>query len=67
MIAYYQRFKTEPIYLYDDQEKTYVKSVPGKGYFAKLKGGKEFSMQYDNAIVIRAIDGKCEVAKKEYD
>lgn len=66
-IEYYNRFKSETIYLYYDTEDVYVKSVPGDGCFAKFKGGKEFQIRPDSDIVVRAIVSKNEVTKEQYD
>lgn len=65
--AYWQRFKTEPIYLWEDQEQVYVRSVPGGGYFAKYKGYKEFAIYHTDHIVVRAIAARQEVTKEEYE
>ncbi len=53
--------------MYNDQEETYVKSVPGTKCYAKFKGGKEFEMKPENDIVIRAMSAAREVSAKEYD
>ena len=67
-LKYYERFKTEIMYLWNDEAEVYVKSDPAaKGYFAKFKGGQEFPIAADSKTVVMAIDGKREVSKKEYD
>lgn len=67
LIKYYQRFKNEVIYLWNDTAEAFVKSDPEKGYFAKFKGGKEFSVPANSDTVVLAIDGKNEVTKEEYE
>lgn len=64
---FFKRFRNETIYLYDDQEETYIKSVPGDECYTKLKGGNEFRITPDNGIVIRAMHAGNEVSKKEFD
>jgi hypothetical protein len=66
-LKYYERFKTEIMYLWNDEAEVYVKSDPAKGYFAKHKGGDEFSIAADSNTVVMAIDAQKEVSKKEYD
>lgn len=66
-IEYYLRFKRETIYLYNDELECYIKSVPGKGYFAKFKGQMEKPIPAFSKNVTMAIDAKKEVAKEEYD
>jgi hypothetical protein len=66
-LNYYERFKREVIYLWNDDAEAYVKSTPGRGYFAKLKGGKEFEIAADTDTVVMAIHGKREVTKEEYE
>jgi hypothetical protein len=67
LTKYFQRFRTETIYLYNDEAERYIKSVPGQGYFAKKKGGKEYPVDSDSDTVVRAIHGRVEVTQKEYD
>ncbi len=67
LIQYWNRFKTETIYLWEDQEELYVCAVAGKGYFAKFKGGKEYKISSSSHIVVRAIHAKREVSKEEYE
>ena len=64
---YYERFKTETIYLLNKEEDAYVKSVPGKGFFAKFPGGKEYPVSEHSNMVTLAFDGKHEVSKQVYD
>ncbi len=64
---YYKRFKTETIYLLNKEEGAYVKSVPGKGFFAKFKGEEEYEVAEDSNMVTLAFDGQHEVSKKTYD
>lgn len=40
------RFKNEIIFLWEDENEVYVKSVPGDGYYAKFPGGKEFKIAH---------------------
>lgn len=64
---YYERFKTETIYLFNKEEGAYVKSVPGKGFFAKFPKGKEYKVSESSRMVTVAFDGKKEVTKEEYE
>jgi hypothetical protein len=66
-ITYYERFKKETIYLWEDEAEVYIKSTPTEGYFAKYPGNKEFNIGASTEIVNRAIDAKKEVSKNEYD
>ena len=65
-LIYYLRFKTEIIYLWEDEEQVYVKSTPA-GYYAKFPGGKEYPIDQTTNIVTRAIHAKWEVTKEVYD
>lgn len=64
---YYNRFKKEIIYLWNDEAQVYVKSTPNDGYFAKFPGGNEFKIDASTDTVVMAIDGKREVKAAEYD
>ncbi len=66
-ITYYERFKKETIYLWEDEAEVYIKSIPKDGYFAKHPGKKEFKIASSTEIVNRAIDAKKEVSKDKYD
>lgn len=66
-LSYYARFETEVIFLLSDEAETYVKSVPGGGYLAKFKGGKEFPIKSTSDVVGRAIDGMRELTVLEYE
>lgn len=64
---YYDRFKKEIIYLWNDEVECYIKSVPGHGYFIKFKGGPEKEIPADSKTVVLAIETKQEVTKEEYE
>ncbi len=66
-IEYYKRFKKEVIYLWNDEEEVFVKSVPGAKCYAKLKGGAEFEISPENEVVIRAMAAGKEVGRDEYN
>jgi hypothetical protein len=66
-ISYYERFKKETIYLWNDEAQVYVKSVPGVGYFAKYKKGEEFPVVASSDLVVMAIDSKQEVSRSTYE
>ncbi len=67
LIDYYMRFKTETIYLWEDENEMYIKSVPGKGYFAKFPGKEEGPIAANSGSVTRAIEARKEISKAEYD
>lgn len=64
---YFNRFKTEIIYLWEAEEEVYVRSVPTEGYYAKYKGCKEYRIESNEHIVARAIHACKEVTKEEYE
>jgi hypothetical protein len=60
------RFRKEPMYLWNDEEETYLRSDTNV-FFAKKKGGNEFKIDHATKTVVGAINGKKEVPKEEYD
>lgn len=62
----YNRFKTETVYMWDDENQLYVKSIPGKGYLARSPGGEEYEIPFDSDTVVRAIHSEKEVTEKMY-
>lgn len=67
LTTYYERFKKETIFLWEDENEVYVKSVPGKGYFAKFPGKQEYPIAPNTDTVTRAIDAQKEVTEEEYE
>ena len=64
---YFPLFKTRILYLRDFETDMIVKSVPGKGYLVRGLNGIEFEMSYGNDIVVRAVHGRNNSTKKQYD
>lgn len=63
----YNRFNHEVIYLWEDENELFIKSVPGKGYFARFPGGKEYKIAATSDSVTRAEAAMKEVSKEEYE
>lgn len=66
-IEYFQKFKTQTVYLWEDENQCYIKSVPGKGYFQKFPGSDEKPIDSNTDTVTRAILAKKEVPKEQYE
>lgn len=65
--SYYQKFKDGPVYLWNDSEELFVRSHPQEGYFAKEPGGEEYPVKASSDVVVRAIDGRLEITRQEYE
>lgn len=63
MMLYWKRFKTEAIYLWEDETEQMIRATPGEGYICKTKAVHEFSMEPHNHIVVRAIHTGVEITK----
>lgn len=55
---YFERFKTEILYLWDAENEAYIKSTPDKGYFVKYPGGTEQQIEASSDTVTRAIHAR---------
>jgi hypothetical protein len=64
---YYDRFKWEEIFLWNDDIECFVRSHPKDGYFMKFPGGSESSVAYDSNTVVIAIESQKEVTRNEYE
>jgi hypothetical protein len=61
-----KKIRTKTFYLYDDQEKVFLKSPPGQQLLAKRKDGEEFVMEATNPVFIRAMFQK-DITHIEYE
>lgn len=61
------RLRTQEVYLWEDENECYIKSVPDGGYFVKFPGGKESPIKADSDTVTRAVAAKKEVSKDKYE
>lgn len=67
LLEYYQRFKTEEIFLWEDENECFIRSHPKDGYFVKFPGSREAPASPMSAAVNRAIDGQREISRKQYE
>lgn len=63
----YNKYRTKTVYLWEDTEQAFVKSVPGQGFWVKFPHGQEYKTKSDSDIVTRAIYGDQEVTAEQYD
>lgn len=62
-----QRLTAQTVYLWEDEQQLFIKSLPGDGGFlAKYPGGEEFKITDDSDQVTRALEAQIEVSEKNY-
>lgn len=61
-----ERLTSETVYFKYDFEQAVIRSVPGKGFFVKLKGSDEFKAKDGSKLVTDAILEHKEISEDQY-
>ncbi len=63
---FYESFKTQTVYLWNDFKETFLKVEGGK-CFAKLKGGEEFPIEPGSRLFESARNPESQITKEQYE